>query len=55
MNILLIWKRWKLERALAKRRLARKAYRAAGQRGAATAIHNAYARDALIRAAGMVS
>jgi hypothetical protein len=47
--------RWKLERALAKRRRNRKAYSAAAKRGAATVVHKAYARDVMIQAAGAVA
>jgi hypothetical protein len=42
--------RWRLERALAKRRRNRATYSAAGKRGAANAIHNQFQRDPLMRA-----
>jgi hypothetical protein len=43
-----IFLRWQMERALAKRRRDREAHSRAATRGAATAVHNRYARDILI-------
>ena len=44
----LLW-RMRFEWSLVRRRRTRKAYSAASKRGAATGVHNRFARDVLIR------